>query len=152
MMTVYRVENDAGEGPYWASARPVWRAERVYDKRGYKHPSPLDDFPWLEDLHATLGERILARFHFAFPSVRAAVRWFGAAGLRELAACGFTLRAYEVPCALVSSSGRQCMFVRERARPARHLPKPATPRWARGYEAVTPYYKEPKRAFTEGSP
>lgn len=116
---VYRVENERGDGPYSCGVSNLATNEMSdLDEDGNpRWPGPFSDFRWLDELDATsdVSRIVVERMHFGFPSPEAAERWFGKVGLAKLAQHGFTLRAYRVPHALVSDSGRQVMFDRHRA-------------------------------------
>lgn len=109
---VYRVEDANGVGPYQRRAPGMWGVD------GESGPGPYGDFRWYADLDracAAAAQGALGPLRFGFPTREAAVRWFGEMGLAILAESGFKLKAFRVPHAIVSDSGRQCLFDRTRA-------------------------------------
>jgi hypothetical protein len=110
-MIVWRVENSEGIGPYNAERTADCETFRIASLKGradfWAQPAPWDgEFTGREQLRTTKRSPVL----YGFPSLRAAVRWFGAKPIRELQKHGFELKKMRVTKAVVSNSGRQFVF------------------------------------------
>jgi hypothetical protein len=104
---VYRVENEAGEGPYWTGDADGVGMES--QDAPAIHPSPYYDGM---GLHFTPGMLC------GFVSVAQFKRWFYRKEWRRgLAALGYKLMVYEVPPDMVVRGHRQVAFRPAQVRP-----------------------------------
>jgi hypothetical protein len=111
--TVFRVQNDKGEGPYNTSS-----ATRKIPKLPFYpecHPLPEEDFEVFRnqniyDDHMAFRE-LVEPYRFGFPNRYVAEQWFDSYQMCLLERHGF--RLVEVPATqvVVSDSGRQCIFL-----------------------------------------
>ena len=119
-VTLYRVENEAGQGPYTTGCyvnAPYGYDEFASGAQNDPHPSPYSD-----GLPAMLDEE-----RCAFPSVEALRAWFGHAEvIEQLREGGFYVNTYhvaviEVPEEHVRHGGRQSLYLHsERIKIAEH--------------------------------
>lgn len=103
-MRIYRVENEAGTGPYTNS----WIDDPILGDMFKKHNEDLDQFPNDERDFDIYLDRSL---YFGFDSVAAAIRWFGG-HFDDLHRAGYDVSEYEVDdnLVLVGRSGKQVVF------------------------------------------
>ena len=155
--TIYRIQNQQGEGPYRGSEGSVvsqyipTAADRFTNVslRG-DDPSPYGDFETEDISHSGLDMMGFGSPTFGFPTPEAALRWFGDKGIATLAEHGFHLN--EVPAAKVwqSQSGSQAMFhpadVPEGGKPFNWAKYLADRAKAKNWPALAP--KEPVKPVT----
>lgn len=106
--SVYRVENDKGQGPYFVGSPKV--DEALGKVRGLNLRNqllPEYDFPKREWSRRANKKD----FKFAFPSEEAARRWFGEQALEELSGLGFKLKPIPARKVYQSKSGNQVIFL-----------------------------------------
>lgn len=103
-MIVYRVEDEAGGGPYrggkWEDLLGVLASNPTYS-----HPTPADDGI---SIYGTRG------WHCAFASIEQAKAWFDDTEREAMADRGFQLSVYDAP--KVKAGAHQVMFDPEPAR------------------------------------
>lgn len=111
-LVVYRVQNEKGQGPYASTAGIGHKAHAMSGH--YDHPSPRTDWAIFSDDETwrdfQAAEDLIKEYLFAFPTRRAAFRWFGKKGLEFLKDYGFELVPVRALVVSVSDSGKQCMF------------------------------------------
>lgn len=121
-MTVYRVQNERGEGPYQGSNPPTFDRTYGTNKNYLNSPAPVDDFDD-GDLHAW-GKRRGQLVGFATPDLKPripylfgfhkpehATDWFGPQAMSHLAAQGYHLHEVKAKQVRSSYSGQQLMFL-----------------------------------------
>lgn len=96
---VYRVENEAGEGPYTASLSPGLNA-----RSSSRHPTIQEEGQFLIDLYV-----------FGFESLEALQNWFNAVSLYTLEGhtSDWRITAYSVPLADTVIAEKQLTFDRD---------------------------------------
>lgn len=92
-MTVYRVENKEGKGPYCGSSYFDWQTE-IYNS--HRNPSPIDDGIWDSDDYFD-NTAYYSRYYYGFKSMEQYINWFNIENRLELLEKGYVLRRYEVP-------------------------------------------------------
>lgn len=114
-VTVYRVQNAKGEGPYHTeSYRELLSIMTSLPTR--RTPGPEEDFP-KKDLKETSSDADPYYFfpkreiRFGFHSPEAAQKWFGKEALASLAERGFRLTPVKAKKAWISKTKRQVMFI-----------------------------------------
>lgn len=112
-VTVYRVENDHGEGAFGCGAAS--RAQRAAREEGsvdpYDHPCPLMD-SGLSETWAELEYDRRSSFYFGFASVEDYLRWFSTPAQRQaLTDGGCKLSVYEIDESAVLYGERQAVFL-----------------------------------------
>lgn len=108
-MRVWRIENDAGEGPYCATAGPVSNAEGYRITHAHAdsgHPSPWDD---------GMDEFRRHQHVCGLPTLCSVREWF-AGWFDPMHSQGFRLSVYDVPGEAVLVGGRQVAFDRDKAK------------------------------------
>ena len=105
-MTIYRIEDDEGRGPY---RHPVYGYD---DWHGVKEVQPR---------HGLGDEEMFfyRRMVFGFRSQRQLRRWFKASELKALYAAGFKLRTFRVSTKRISFGKAQVAFVKRKKRRTR---------------------------------
>src|ERR1017187_9926137 len=111
-MTVYRVQNEEGRGPYSLS----WK-----DPNGDKVREALNSTPWSYQTYPQQDfinkewrdnpEQELGHLKFAFASPKHADKWFGGDGLAKLSELGFKVAPVKATKVYRSKSGRQLAFI-----------------------------------------
>jgi len=102
-MTVYRVQNQYGEGPYTArDLTDVQLPKASFSKR----PVPGDDF----DPHEFNQNEPDAELRFAFESPQHAQKWFGKDTLKRLDGRGFSVSPVKATRVYRGNSGLQVIF------------------------------------------
>jgi hypothetical protein len=117
-LTVWRVENDKGEGPYrggltFAPRLPYPQEELVPGSGRPGSPVDIDDrrpMPHIDFEHAHHEALKSGHLKSGFASPEHAVRWFGREGLDVLQQRGFVLRPVLASKVHQSRSGRQVAF------------------------------------------
>jgi hypothetical protein len=117
-LTVWRVENDKGEGPYrggltFAPRLPYPQEELVPGSGKPGSPVDIDDrrpMPHIDFEHAHHEALKSGHLKSGFASPEHAVRWFGREGLDVLQQRGFVLRPVLASKVHQSRSGRQVAF------------------------------------------
>lgn len=139
-MTVYRVQNERGQGPYEGMGiDTTWRPE---DYNTEDH-SPEDDFS-AKDMKA-LDESPAPKFAFSHPDH--ATKWFSKEGLDHLAREGYTLKAIPASKVWRSKTKTQVMFHPASTLSKVDLPgKTAAPQAQKGPIGPTPPTKQPAMA------
>jgi hypothetical protein len=106
-VTVYRVQNENGEGPYNSDPK-IYSKVMSLTSRNYT-PPPWDDFPPSESgqLHFDKGKQ---KLRFAFEKPEHAYNWFGPKALDTLKEHGFAITPIKAKKVYRSDSGAQLMF------------------------------------------
>lgn len=101
---VFRVENEAGKGPYTSGA------DRTYFRKhqaSTSHPTP----------YASWGRCPYGDEFFGFTSIDALLRWFNVVeDLSVLGSLGFRLNIYHGEVSAICPQTEQCMFYKSRAK------------------------------------
>jgi len=108
-MSVWRVENEHGEGPYTTADDA---AMDILDRHGGEQPDPFIDFKPAE-LRKLPKEGMLSskqNYLFGFEKPEHAEAWFGKEGLAHLASIGYPLRQRPASEVYRSQSGKQVFF------------------------------------------
>jgi hypothetical protein len=110
MLTVYRVQNEVGRGPYHS-----WVAPNMFGPLGQHQPVPQDDFSVFRGADLDYQDRnamdeLMRPYLFGFPTLEAAKAWWSEQDLAHMAERGYNLVALPAAEVVVSDSGRQCLF------------------------------------------
>jgi hypothetical protein len=116
-ITVYRIEDNQGQGPYQGEIRPkgywpskAYKLGRVKTIPDVARPGPTDDFVDSDRHESAFNESGNGKPLFGYRRPQDAIAWWGKKGLDYLASHGYHLRAVPASKAWLSSSKRQIMF------------------------------------------
>jgi hypothetical protein len=109
-ITVFRVENEEGKGPYTSTREPCLLDAHSDDG---KHPLPYEDGVFAYEIDQYSKD---ARKHsYGFPSVESVSNWFNDEELVWLSQEGFSINTYEVSQKHVRQGKMQLAFLKEKA-------------------------------------
>jgi hypothetical protein len=103
-MIIYRVENDAGQGPYRLGHGVMWN--KLFNPE--QRPFPSMD-PGLEHILASKKD-LIKDFFFGFNSLEQLRDWFEDEELISLDNIGFKIKTFDVPDALIIEGSAQLLF------------------------------------------
>ena len=110
-MKVYRMQNEAGVGPYRGLKATFWQSCPHDVDHGRPTPCSEGWSPSISHMHQKHGP---GNVLFCFTSRHNAEAWFDEEEREVLANRGYTLQEIEAPVVRVSPSGLQAVYIKRR--------------------------------------